>query len=115
MNGPHDGDGRMNEPTKLPSVGILTSVRCFKRIREDDQRCGVWLMTAPECGAFFHDGDRDEVQRPSHSLNELDEWARGVALGIPVEEITPEEAVEEFKSWPRGQELMIEIFGRHAL
>lgn len=96
---------------------MRTDCRCFRRIRDDGdpKRCGVWVMTRPtgRRGVFFH-GDKEDIQAPLYSVEELDRMAtRGGFL--PVEEITEEEALKELESCPGGQEEMRRVFARHQV
>ncbi len=90
---------------------IKTTVRCFRRLKDKPHttRCGIWLMTGPRRGAFFH-GDREEVQTPQYSIKQL-ETNKGL---FQIQEISPEEAINELESWPRAQEEAIVIFKRHS-
>ena len=90
---------------------MKTSVHCFKRIRDDGARCGVWLLN-PDDGIFFH-GDREEAQVPIYDLEQLATWAEGDGF-LPVEKIKPEQAIAELESWPAAQRAAREIFTRHA-
>lgn len=90
------------------------TARCFKRLRDDDGRCGIWIMTRPtgRRGAFFH-GDHDEIQGPRYTIEELSKWATEGGF-LEVEEITGGEVLEELASWPLGQREAEIILRRHG-
>jgi hypothetical protein len=89
---------------------IETTVRCFRRKNKGKLRRGVWLMTRPDGfrGMFVH-GDRDDVQAPEWSVEQL----AGGATPFEVEEITPEEAVAELAGWPDAVRAALAAFERH--
>jgi len=92
---------------------INTAVRCFRRPREGGRR-GIWLMTGSRRGVFFH-GNREEAQTPEYTISELERMVEDVdgKDWFHVEEITPEETIEELESWPEAQRDAMRIFGRH--
>jgi hypothetical protein len=97
-------------------AGIESSARCFRRLRDDGdegKRCGLWVMTreSGRRGAFFH-GDREEIQAPRYTVEELGEWAAKGGF-LPVEELAPREALEELDSWPEGRDQLRKILERH--
>lgn len=85
---------------------INTTVRCFRRPRDDGKRCGIWLMVGEKRGVFFH-GDREEVQGPLLSVSDMEQ-----AIEF-CEEITPEEALKELESWSEAQVSAKRMFERH--
>jgi len=92
-----------------------TILRCFRRRRDDDGRCGIWLMLDEYTGEFFH-GDREEVQVTRHMTSELERWAktgRGYLGGV-IEEVTPEQVLKELESWPEGREYVDKLFERYS-
>lgn len=80
-------------------------VRCFRRLVEGKQRHGLWVMTSPFAGIFFH-GDRREVQRPSWPVSYLESIAK---------EITADEAREILSNWPEAASDLEEILARHEV
>lgn len=95
---------------------IQTTARCFRRsVAGDDGRPGIWVMTGPARGAFFH-GDRKEVQAPCRSVDEL---ATGRLYPAPtpgiVQEVSPEDVLDLLANWPEAQEDARQIFARHPL
>jgi len=94
-------------------MAILTTVRCFRRLREEieDKRRGVWLMTSNNRGVFFH-GDREEAQVPRFTLEELETMSKEHdAFGA--DEIPPEGALKELEDWPEARDEAMRIFRRH--
>ena len=90
------------------------SARVFKRLREDDNRPGIWIMTreSGSRGAFFH-GDHDDIEAPQYTVEELIAWGTKGGF-LPVEEITGPEALELLSSWPQGKQAAKEILLRHG-
>jgi hypothetical protein len=73
-------------------------------------------MTGTHRGIFFH-GDREESQTPRYSLTELENMTQEPCpgQGYPdVQEIPPEAALHELKSWPEAVELAKRVFQRHV-
>lgn len=98
----------------MASDDIDTTVRCFRRLKEEPlktgDRRGIWLMTGERRGAFFH-GDRHEVQPPHYDLSDLEQMA-----GPPfnIQEISPSDALRELAGWPEAQRDAKRIFARHS-
>ena len=86
-----------------------TSVRCFRANRNDGGRCGVWIYTRPSGfrGVFFH-GGREETQAPRYAVQDMPVFDHQ-------EEITPEEAIQELRTWPEAQKEALEIINRHEV
>ena len=95
------------------TMSIQTTVRCFRRLLQDEPcttRRGVWLMTGPHRGVFFH-GSRKECETPRYTLAEL----AGDGTDFDVDEITPEGALKELASFPAAQIQAEIIFARHPV
>ncbi len=106
----------IKSPESSPSgrTACWTSVRCFRRLQDEpcNKRRGIWLMTeeSGRRGVFFH-GDREEVQGPRYTVEEL---ASG-SVGFEVQEITPEATLIELSSWPAAQRDAVSIFEKHRV
>ena len=108
-----DETNSSQEPPRPPDAGCY-DVRCFRRDGKGKLRSGLWLMTRPKGrrGAFFH-GERDEIQTPHYTLEELSDWSTRPDGFIRVQEITPAELLAELENWPRGLEMAQDIIDRH--
>lgn len=69
-------------------------------------------MTESHRGMFFH-GDRDEFQCPRYSVQELEEMVNDKEVWFAVEEISPEQVLEELKGWSDGLRAAKKIIDRH--
>lgn len=94
-------------------------LRCFRRNREDDGRCGIWVMdTNSEFRGDFWHGDKKEIQGTQLSIKTLELYCQGLRDndGFPpmnVEEISCDDALSELSDWPEGREVMARVFGRN--
>jgi len=88
-------------------------IRCFRRVLlHCEDRPGVWVMASERVGTFFH-GTKEEAQRPRYTISELVDLMGPQEVWFQVEEISPQQALEQIKHWPLGQEEMQKIFNNH--
>lgn len=89
-------------------------VRCFRRRENGTLRHGIWVMTRKigSRGLFVH-GDRNEIQAPRYTVEELGSWVNGGF--IDVDEITPAEVLAELLSWPEAADEVQQCFDRHPM
>ena len=106
----------MSDSKEVPSdVGRAScpsrcyDVRCFRRRSKGELRHGIWIMTRKTGyrGMFIH-GDYNEIEAPKYTVEDLAEWNGGF-----VDEISPEEALQEVSSWPKGMDEVQRCFDRH--
>ena len=62
-------------------------------------------------GVFIH-GDRNEMRAPQYSIADLERYA-AVGGWFPVEEITPDEVLQELANWPDAVDEIRKTFERH--
>ena len=94
-------DGSLQENTEY-------DVRCFRRRDKGDLRHGVWVMTGEARGIFFH-GDRNSIDAPKWTIFDLENGS----FFISVDEITPQQVLDELTDWPEATREVQRCFDRH--
>jgi hypothetical protein len=103
-------DNHESSTTEKPAVnrGDCYDVRCFRRRDKGELRHGIWVMTKEARGLFVH-GDHNTFDAPKWTVFDLENGS----MLCQVEEITPQQVLQELSNWPEAVQEVQRCFDRH--